>query len=406
MMRSLFAGVSGLQSHQTRMDVIGHNIANVNTSGYKKDRVTFQEMLSQMIRGATSPSRMTGGTNPLQIGLGVEVGSIDTNFNQGNMQLTGMGTDMAIDGNGFFVLRRGDRSYYTRAGNFQIDGRGYLVHPSGYLLQGWPSRSGSINTNQPVSDIRIPIGDNMPSAATTYIEYTGNINADDDIGTIHSASVMVFDELGSRHEIIINLEKTANNTWTWEASGATVGPGPYNGTLVFASDGSIDMTASTVMNITVVPTTGASTFNVSPRFDFLSQYAAETTVDARDVDGHTMGALDSFTIDSHGVIHGVYTNGLNRPIGQVCLANFNNPGGLTKDGASLFVESVNSGIARTGVPGEGDIGNVRQKWLEMSNVDLAEEFTDMIITQRGYQANSKIITTVDQMLQDLVNMKR
>lgn len=406
MMRSIFAGVAGLKAFQTRMDVIGYNIANVNTSGFKKDRVSFHEMISHLMRGATSPSGNRGGTNPQQVGLGVEVSSIDTNFNQGNMQMTGLGSDMAIVGDGFFVLKHGEQTFYTRSGNFQIDGKGNLIHPSGYKLQGWPAVGGVINNNQQTDNIRIPLGDHMPAAATTFIEYSGNLNADDAIGETHSCSISVFDDLGSRHEITVTFTKTASNTWTWDASGANLGAGPYTGVVAFDATGAYDPTNSTVMNIDIVPTNGAGNFSISPNFNIMSQFASATTVGATDIDGNAMGALDSFSVDTDGIVYGVYTNGLNRPIGQLCLATFSNPGGLLKEGSSLFAASSNTGISQIGVPGEAGKGQLYHKWLEMSNVDLAEEFSDMIITQRGYQANSKIITTVDQMLQDLVNLKR
>ncbi len=421
MMRSLYSGVAGLNAHQTRMDVIGHNISNVNTVGYKKDRVTFQEMLSQMVQWPASPTAQRGGINPMQIGLGVQVGSIDTNHEQGSMETTGYGTDLAIDGNGFFILRDGINNFYSRAGNLSLDSRGYLVNSgNGMHLQGWlaDATTGAISTEGDLKDIRVPMGDIMGAETSSYIDFSGNLDSDAELEEVYQTAVSVYDEFGSRHELVLNFEKTANNEWalTIDNDGSfeidlIVGdeiPLVFEGGKLQTVNGEDFDTGGLIASIDLHDfDNGASAINdLDIRLEGISQFSGPFSAEASDLDGNNMGSLQSFTIDEDGVIVGTYTNGVTRNLGQVGLANFNNAGGLVKEGDTLFTESINSGIPQIGRAGTAGRGDLRTASLEMSNVDLAQEFSNMIITQRGYQANSRIITTVDQMLQELVNMGR
>lgn len=415
MMRSLYSGVAGLNAHQTRMDVIGHNISNVNTVGYKKDRATFQEMLSQMVRGPAGPTGERGGINPMQIGLGVQVGSIDTNHQQGSLEATGQNTDLAIDGNGFFILRDGEENFYTRAGNLSMDSEGYLVNSgNGLRMQGWRAdrATGTINTDQNISDIRIPIGDVMGAQPSSYIDFTGNLNSDGEIGVIHQTSVSIYDEFGARHELILEFEKTANNEWnltlsndgSFDIEGGTDIPLVFEEGRLSAVNGGDDLLSNIELNNFA---NGANDIEeLELRLGEITQFSGEYSAEANNLDGNRMGSLQSFTIDDNGIVIGTYTNGVTRNLGQVAVANFNNPDGLIKTGDTMYSESVNSGISQVGQPGTGGRGEMRTAVLEMSNVDLAEEFSSMIVTQRGYQVNSRIISTVDQMLQELANMAR
>lgn len=415
MMRSLYSGVAGLNAHQTRMDVIGNNIANVNTVGFKKERATFQEMLSQMIQGPAGPTGEKGGVNPMQVGLGVQVGSIDTSHQQGSLESTGQSTDLAIDGNGFFILREGEERYYTRAGNLSMDSEGFLVNSgNGLRMQGWRAdrTTGSIDTDQNIDDIRIPIGDVMGAQPSSYIDFAGNLNSDGEIGTIHQTSVSIYDEFGSRHELILEFEKTANNEWelnlsndgSFDIEGGNAIPLEFEeGRLSSVHEGE-DLFANIQLNNFA---NGANDIEqLQLRLEEVTQFSGEYSAEANNLDGNRMGSLQSFTIDDSGVVVGTYTNGVTRNLGQVAVASFNNPDGLIKEGDTMFSESVNSGISQIGQPGTGGRGVMRTAALEMSNVDLAEEFSSMIVTQRGYQVNSRIISTVDQMLQELANMAR
>lgn len=401
MLRSMFAGVSGLRNHQIKMDIIGNNIANVNTIGYKKSRTTFQDMLSQTLRGASSPQNNLGGTNPQQVGLGMNIGSIDTIHTGGAVQPTGKITDLAIQGDGFFILRQGQNEFYTRAGNFDFDSEGYLVNPAnGLKVMGW---MGDVErTPQNLSSIVITKGQPISAEATTQIEFKKNLDASAAVGETVQFSINVFDSLGNAHNIDVLFEKTNTNEWDC----TLIEPGGTRATssLRFDTSGNYDDTSSTINTLSFTPA-GADTLNINPVFFGVSQYSNDTTVVA-DQNGHQAGTLQTISIDTLGVITGVFDNGINKQLAQIALVNFDNPAGLLKIGQNLYKNSNNSGEKRIGCAATGGRGSLTPGALEMSNVDLAEEFTEMIVTQRGFQANSRIITASDEMLQELVNLRR
>jgi flagellar hook protein FlgE len=469
MMRSLFSGVSGLKNHNTRMDVIGNNISNVNTAGFKAGRATFQDMLSQTITGASSAQGNRGGTNPKQIGLGMGVASIDTLFTDGSVQSTGKNTDLCISGNGFFILGDGSNQYYTRSGAFEFDAAGnYVVPGSGLKVQGWMAdATGKINSNAGVTDIVVPVGQTMAATATTKGTYTKNLSANGTSGTTTStgltlaaataglsaadaatvgglapagvftsgtttitctaagvyskvvtggtvtsavASFAAYDSEGVKHTITGTLTKsTTANEWTFSAgsttdTGCTITGG--TGTITFDSAGKYS--GSTVTALSFSPSSaglGGATSTITLDFSGMTQYDGETTV-AVDKNGNTAGSLTGVSTDSTGTIVGSFSNGLKQNLAQVALATFNNPAGLTKSGTSLYSQSNNSGDVRISTANSGGAGTLTPSSLEMSNVDLSEEFSNMIITQRGFQANSKIITVSDEMIETLVNLKR
>lgn len=415
MMRSMYAGVSGLKAHQTRMDVVGNNIANVNTTGYKTSRATFKEMLSQTLSGAKAAHGNRGGMNPQQVGLGVSLGSIDTDQTQGNLQSTGLGTDLAIEGNGYFVVNNGNQNFYTRAGALTLDENGNLVNASnGYIMQGWEANnSGIVDTNGPRTGIRIPVGDTMQPQASTEAVFTGNLDAveyDPDPNweaPTWTSTLDVVDSLGNKHTVTLNFEMTGTNTWSCTAS-SDIAAVDETFTITFDNSGNIDDIAGGGVDPVdfILNPSGAEQIDLSIDLSSITQAAGENTLDGLYADGYGIGDLDSYSIDNAGVITGSYSNGLTKTIGQIAIANFSNPSGLTRQGDTLYAESQNSGMAQIGAAGTKGRGKISAGTLEMSNVDLSEQFTDMITTQRGFQANSKIITTADQMLQDLVNLKR
>jgi flagellar hook protein FlgE len=696
MMRSLFAGVSGLRNHQTRMDVIGNNIANVNTVAYKASRVTFAEAFAQLLQGASRPPGDLGGINPIQIGLGSKIGSIDQNFSQGNLESTGLNTDLAIQGDGLFVLSDGSRSYYTRAGNFQLDANGKLVSPAnGFKVQGINAdSSGNISTGSAITDIELPFGQKSPARATSSVTLTGNLDAreqplgtilatqgrvfaveastsnggagsdvsglyangaanssifgmvpdsttvtvsdgtntrtytyvknDTGVGTsdfhsltdlvaeinnnfgaggfntltaaqnnatgaigftaisaiglnvtssnpallkalgtangnlaaaatgltdqfshvavgtdlvtslrdgagqslglvagntiaidgnkggtavpsgsiavaagttysqllatinttlgitningaaidpttgamtitgdgglinglsgvnirsaaagaaafnavfdsragnyverqaasdvVHQAAITVYDSIGTPISLSMTFTKdpTAPNRWLWQASvpapGAVTGGG--SGFVTFDTDGRLETFAYNggANSLQFDPGSGA-TAPVNIRLDSgllgdingLSQFASPSNAVASAQDGYPMGNLQDFSVDSRGVITGYFTNGVNQTLAQIALASFNNPSGLLRQGNNMYGESANSGNAIIGFSGTSNQSTITPGALESSNVDLSEEFTNMIIAQRGFQANARVITTADEMLTELVNLKR
>ncbi len=409
MMRSMFSGVSGLKIHQTMMDVIGNNIANINTIGYKSSTVNFQSMLSQTIKGASTPGENTGGSNPIQVGLGAKMSSIDFNFVQGNLQSTGKITDMAIQGEGFFILKSGTSVFYTRAGNFSFDSYGNLVNPSdGSIVQGWIAQSdGTVNTNAELRNINIPINQTIQPNATTKVTYSGNLPSDAAVGTSYNAPIQVIDSQGNSHDLNVMFTKTAENTWSWAVTSPSGATG--NGVITFNSNGSL---ASVTGGPIEYSPTGADPMSITPDFgtvgeiNGLTQFATSITAAAVSQNGNVSGTLQSISIGGNGEITGVFSNGQNKVLGQIALALFKNPGGLLSIGNSLFTESNNSGVPLVGVANAGGRGQIIVGTVEMSNVDLSKEFADMIVAQRGFQANSKIISASDEMLQVLVNMKK
>ncbi len=411
MMRSLFSAVSGLKAHQQRMDVIGNNIANVNTPGFKKSRVTFQDMLNQTIRGASRPvDGGRGGTNPMQVGLGVSTGSIDTIMTGSSPQDTGKNTDLAIDGDGFFVVSDGSRNYYTRAGAFDFDRDGYLVNANGMHVMGWKADENGVINTSPNSMVNIKIDLNTTEKAkqTEKIYFSGNLDAKISNGQSIIITQAVYDSLGCKHTAEFTFTKSDTNSNTWsvycKVDGSDITPTPTP-TLTFKGDGTFDTSSPSNVNFSFTPNNGADQVSFAPDFSQMTQFDGETTATASQ-DGYPAGSLQGVSFDTTGTLSGVFSNGITRALAQVALASFNNPGGLFKEGNNLFSESSNSGGANIGPAGKGGLGTIKPGSLEMSNVDLAQEFTDMIVTQRGFQANSRVITASDEMLQDLVNLKR
>ncbi|MCF6097073.1 flagellar hook protein FlgE [Thermovorax subterraneus] len=407
MMRSMFSAVTGLRNHQTMMDVIGNNIANVNTVGFKKSRVTFQDALYQTIKGASSAQGSRGGTNPMQVGLGMTVASIDTLHTPSSLEATGNMTDLAIEGDGFFILSDGQNYYYTRAGNFGFDEEGNLVSTSnGLKVMGW---QGTVDkTPQNITSIRIQKGMMMPAKATSEVRFAKNLNDADTIGTQYNIPFRVYDSKGNAHNITITFTKADLNRWDYaiNSSDTTISNIANNqGSLVFDQVGSLDTDQSTINQVELT-INGADPISLSLDFSAVTQYAKETTVDLSYQDGYAAGTLLGISVDSKGVITGVFDNGQNMELAQVALAVFDNPAGLIKAVGNTYMASNNSGEVQIGMAGTGGRGTISPGSLEMSNVDLAEEFTRMIVTQRGFQANSRIISASDEMLQELVNIKR
>ncbi|PLV59524.1 flagellar hook protein FlgE [Thermotoga sp. KOL6] len=636
MMRSLYSGITGLKNFQVAMDVVGNNISNVNTVGFKASRVNFETMLAQTIKAGRAPQANVGGTNPMQIGLGSQVASIDKIMTQGSFQNTGVKTDLAIQGDGFFIVSDGSAYYYTRAGAFTLDSNGNLIQTStGYKVQGWTAvqdpETGEryIDTNKPIGDLVISAGMTMPAKKTSNVRFEGNLNSHVGPGPF---TITLTDNNGIDHDVRVWFERTANDLGTdpfsssqrytisidtdndgiadqfgymvFNEFGRVEEAGLYNNnletqTITATTDGSLSGTTSlpdgsywtivldpsgqriykgsvtvsggsftitdpdissgndytvvfydssnTTNSLTiadgaelVIPTSGEPRFYeadnptnfvqvefTSPRYttavqvydslgnaytvyyefvrlgsttigdesfknawiwraytasgepvklldengasgvggnDYISgliefdesgrpvqyrglyydsgsssyalgsselrtiqfdtglsgdgvvtitadlsgitQFSGDSTVNIPWQDGNPMGVLESFAINEQGEIIGTFSNGLTDVLGQIALAVFNNPAGLMEVGNSLYSMSSNSGVPKIGAPGSGGRGTLIPGALEMSNVDLAEEFTKMIIAQRGFQANARVITTADQILNELVNIKR
>jgi flagellar hook protein FlgE len=420
MMRSLYSAVSALRNHQTRLDVIGNNIANVNTTAFKSGRVTFKEAYAQVVRGAQASTATTGGVNPLQVGLGMDIAGIDQLFTQGNLQSTGVTTDLAVQGDSLFVVSDGVKNLYTRAGDFRLDGNGNLVASNGLVLQGRRAVNGQL-MNQ-IGGLRIPIGQKSPAKATTEAVIGGNLDAGAAENTGRETTIMVYDAQGTGHELTVTYTKlAAPNQWQYQisvadlqvtltdASGAPIND-PNGQVIEFNEDGTLNTPES--IQIAFTPNGATTAQSVTLKFGKagdlagLTQFAGTSSASILEQDGYAMGELDQIDIDDTGVISGTFTNGTILTLGQVALANFNNPSGLIRSGDNMYSASANSGAAQISYSGEGSDSQVVSRALEMSNVDISREFTEMITTQRGFQANARVITTTDSMLEEVVNLKR
>lgn len=494
MMRSMFSSISSLRAHQTRMDVIGDNIANVNTVGFKSSRVTFASVFASVLKSASAPDTASGrgGSNPMQIGLGVSVASVDINMTRGSLQRTDNPTDLAIEGDGFFVVGGdGKAPRFTRAGNFSLDKMGNLVTATGLNVLGWmyDPVNKQIDTTKSPSKINILAFPTLSPQATDQIILDGNLDSNKKIVEIQydndgngkidkdekltgedvynkikdpsmsvldkyqkilnkigddmksSISFRIFDSQGGEHTLSLTFVKYDSNKWFWiidsprknnnyteylddNIEGANTNFIAF-GRIEFDSKGqvinvqlegaqnqnsnkfTIKFKNNSLDEITFDTSIGNTdeTLNIF-KFDYIKQYSLDSSIRAKKVSGYAAGSLQGFNVDATGKIIGVYSNGLNQIIGQIAVATFANPAGLQRIGDNLYINTPNSGDPEIGIPGTGSRGTIFQGTLEMSNVDLAKEFTDMIVTQRGYQANARVITASDELLQDLVNIKR
>ncbi|MGQ9901990.1 MAG: flagellar hook protein FlgE [Fimbriimonadales bacterium] len=424
MWQAMLSGVASLKAHQQKMNVIGNNIANINTTGYKGSRVHFQDLMAQTFRAASRPGNVLGGVNPMQVGLGVKVGAIDVHTLQGALEMTGRSTDLAIQGNGFFMLTNGRDIHYSRDGAFGLDSSGFLVHRgTGWKLLGWMADAGGlIDTNQPInaaSVLQFPVGSQAAVRQTTVVQYTGNLNANALPTQTYAATVRVYDSLGGAHDVTITFTNRqtpplgtppagAASSWDWSATVGSTPVGDFttgaNTRLYF--DGQGELIGTTTQQITINPTNGAPPFTVNLDLSQLTALAAESIVQPVYQDGFPPGTLQEFTIGIDGTVQGVFSNGLSRPMGRIALSLFANPAGLFRLGNNMWRLSDNSGLPQIGPPTTGGLGEINAGYLEQSNVDLGGEFADMIVTQRGFQANTRIVSVVDELLADVVNMKR
>ncbi|MBP6332149.1 MAG: flagellar hook protein FlgE [Aminivibrio sp.] len=630
MLRSLMSGVSGVRGHQTLLDVVGNNIANVNTVGFKKSNVTFQDLMYQTSKGASAPGEARGGINPMQVGLGVNVAAIETIHSQGQLQFTGNRTDMAVEGDGYYVVSDGTEQLYTRAGNFILDANGNLVQSgTGFMVKGFgmtvdPNDPSSYTMGSNLTDINIPVGQKIPAKATELTGYRCNLDSrveaylpmgietndssltvnlgtdryvlsnisgdstqagfltlstaagatapagiecayngidttsgyplldvtlsgafidpldpltsdydsatgtltllnslnqivskielsgfmnfqmvtdstsgtavnylveyDDDastgnrilnlwsetaadpetleitmnsdgtfqlpgtppiggsplsaratenglgitllngstslatinqkIASVHNTKLDVYDSLGNAHTLEVSWEKIDNNQWRWRAwlpSEAGVTISNNTGIMEFDSDGKITTGSSGVIGLNFA-SLGADDATITLDFtgesfgkdvmEGVTQYGSTFTTKGYYQDGYGMGVLNDFAAGKDGTITGVYSNGVNLPLYRMALALFSNPTGLTKVGSTAFAASNNSGLAQIVAAGEGGAGTIAGGTLEMANVDLSEEFVRLIVAQRGFQANARVVTTSDQVLEEVINIKR
>ena len=415
MIGSLFAGISGLNVNSKALTVIGDNIANVNTTAFKSNRTSFANILSQSLAG-------TGGS---EIGRGVEFWGTTPIWSQGSVENTANPTDMAINGAGFFVLRDNANSeFYTRAGDFTFDRDGYLINPDGLFVQGYEvtavAADGTMTLGN-ITDINVPGQSTTPPQASTLFTVDVNLDAGAAVLDTYTSTVIVYDSLGNGIPVTLTFEKQAVNSWDISVSV------PAGTVTTPATDVVID-----VANYTFDGADGSLLNNTDPQITLsnlisgaddlvltwdlvdaagvthgdLTQYASPSTTTFQTQDGYPSGVLRGVSVDEFGVVTGSYSNGQLTPLYQVLLADFPNYYGLNKMGKNLYAESRDSGQPLSGVPQSGRLGSISPSSIEMSNVDLAQEFVKMITTQRAFQANSRVITASDEILAELINIKR
>jgi len=427
---AMFSGVSGLNTNSQAMSVIGNNLANTNTLGFKGSRSVFSDLLSSNVFGS-------GGSS--QVGRGVGLSVVDNLFSQGTFETTSSDTDVAIEGAGFFVLKEegNDTTYYSRAGAFRFNEEGYLINPEGFRVQG--KQFDPVNNNDLLpadpTDILVANVGLIEANPTTELTFTTNLNekstelggtaasiVPSDKNTYnYSASSQIFDSLGESHLITVywRMISNADNTWqsayTVDNNAATLTP-LTTSPLDFNSTGKLpDLTGdgtpdplSVSITIPAAPATqwtnGANVSTIKLSFD-CTQYDSESIVIGQKQNGYSAGELTNVAINGDGVVVASYSNGRQVNVSQLVLAKFQNPGGLKLAGSNRFTAPAEVGSIRTGLPGP-ELGKVFTNSLEQSNVDMGQEFVKMITTQRGFSANSKIITTVDEMLGELINLKR
>lgn len=415
---ALYSGVSGLNTNASAMSVIGNNLANTNTLGFKGSRSVFSDLLSATVSGS-------GGES--QVGRGVGMSKVDQIFSQGTFETTESNLDVAIEGEGFFILKNPgeETAYYSRAGAFRFNEDGYLVNPEGYRVQGKLFDANGVLVPGDATDIQVLNTGLVEGNVTTEIELTTNLDSSSDLKTIagfditdpttynYASTVTIYDTLGNPQLLTTYFVKTADNTWnaTWHANdegGADLGA--IDGTnpalfqeITFNTDGSI--TGPTSLDTGLVDwDNGSDPTAIEIKFD-TTQFNSDSIVLSQDQNGFGAGSLIDVEFDDEGIVTAQYSNGRLRKIGWLVLGKFSNPGGLSLAGSNLYTETRESGVPRVGLP-DPELGQVFTNSLEQSNIDMGAEFVRMITVQRGFQANSKIITTVDELLGELINLKR
>ena len=427
---TLSSGVSGLNAYGEGLSVVGNNIANMNTVGFKDGTPSFADIVS---------ASLSGGTSNSQVGRGVFVDSVMTDFTQGSFETTSNGLNLAVDGSGMFeVADAAGAINYTRNGTFQLDKNGMLVNPDGLFVQGYQANAAGVLTGQ-VGNLDLA-NTAFPPLATANLTLAANLDSSGAVTgpfvlanaaqtSNFSTGITVYDSLGNSHLINLYFSKTAANAWSWNAvvsaadSANAVTEVQARGTLTFNSSGALTAQSATTYLSGGAPATG---FNFSggaaanqavamnmgtplpggTGLNGVTQFAGSSEVLNLTQDGYATGSLESVSVGKDGTISGLFTNGKNRTLGQIALANFDSPEGLSHLGNNLYGATADSGAPIVGAPSTSGMGTILSGSLELSNVDLAQQFTNMIEYQRGFDANSKVITTTDQMLQTLVNIKQ
>jgi len=405
--------LSGLAASSNALNIISNNLANLNTIGFKDQQANFQDLFYQTL--GTS-----GSGDPIQMGAGTEIGSVTSNFTNGNIENTGVPTDVAITGNGMFVTQDPTGALqFTRAGNFAVNQQGQLVTSDGQNVMGYQAVNGVITPGQGLAPLQLGQGQISAPSATTTMDQTTNLDASAATGATFSTPLTVYDSLGNSHVLTFNYTKTGTNAWSYQitipaadtgGSGNPVVVG--SGNLTFDTSGNLTSPTGSVTGISVTGLAdGAANLSLTWNLtganggSLMTQVASPSTTSATDQNGYASGTLQSYTIDSNGTIEGAFSNGQTQAIGQIALANFPNTQGLQLTGGNSYQATLASGQPVIGAPGAGGRGTLTGGALELSNVDISTEFTQLIVTQRGFEANARMVTTFDTVSNDTINLQ-
>jgi flagellar hook protein FlgE len=415
---SFYTALSGMNINGMAMQVIADNIANANTVGFKSSTTHFEDILGMSLEG------IAGFTH---VGVGADVAAMPLAFTQGTLVSTTVGTDLAVNGKGFFIVEDAisNEQFYTRAGNFHVDDDGYLVNVNGLRVQGYQYDSTGTNLIETLDDIVVDQTTMVPPSISEEVDMVLNLNSAEDILTFdiddpgatsnYSTALTVYDTLGQSHTITVYFTKTGDQAWQWNATidgsdvdGGTPGTAQVFGTGNLAFDGYGGLTTAMPVDFytgAITYLNGIAATDIEVDFTSSTQYGSPSIIQSLSQDGYAAGNLSGISIDSMGNVVGNFTNGEVKNLARLALATFPALTGLERAGSLLFNATTESGDPLVNKPGEGGLGEVTAGMLEESNVDLAGEFIRMIITQRAYQANSKIITTTDEMLAQLISLK-
>ena len=423
-MASFFIPLTGLEADSTALNTIANDLSNMNTTAFKGQAANFSDLFYQQVGSA-------GSGDPVQVGAGTQVASISTDFTQGSINSTGSATDVALNGNGFFVVNNGGVSEYTRDGNFSLDSSGNLISQNGLSVMGYPAVNGVVSTNSPLTRISIPVGQVEPPKASTTMNMTANLNATSAAGATFPAQVTVYDSLGVSHVATVTYTQTGTNTWSYSvalpagdfASGTST---PATGTMTFNANGNLTSVTPAGGAAQTVGTAAGDIAQIPLNFTGLadgaaplsmqwnllgtngtptiSQVSASSAVSATTQNGYASGQYQSFTIGSDGTVSATFSNGQQLAVGQVALANVTNLQGLRMLGDGDYATTMASGAASIGTSGTAGLGTMQDGALEESNVNISAEFSNLIIAQRAFEANSKAVTTFDTVTQETINM--
>jgi flagellar hook protein FlgE len=406
-MSSFSIPLTGLEASSTALNTIANNLSNMNTTAFKSQNVSFSDLFYQQIGS-------NGAGDPLQVGAGTQIGSTETDFSQGSIDETGNATDVALNGNGFFVVQNGGQTEYTRDGNFTLSSSGALTTEGGQQVMGYPVVNGAVDTNAPLTAIQIPVGQVEQPQATTTMSMTANLDASAATGTVVPAQITMYDSLGVSHVATVDFTAQGGGAWTYNISlpaGDSTGGANLTGTLQFNANGNLTAPVTNVPGIQFTGLSdGASDLNItwnlygSNNQPTITQVSSASAVSATDQNGYASGEYSGFAIASNGVVSAEFSNGQTTPVGQLALASITNEQGLTIAAGNNYQTTLASGAASAGVAGSAGLGTMQDEALEQSNVDISTQFSDLIVAQQAFEASSKAITTFDTVSQETINM--